>query len=241
MIMRHRLLSRAAMGDLSCGSAQARGGAARGRLTPESETARAQFPPRLRAAAARELRRPAAVLGQERTGGGRGWRRRSSMADSRKDDLIAWLRDAHAMEAATNDNLERLIGRADGYPQLKSQLQRHLEVSRRQLDEVKRQLDALGADSSKVKDLAMRFTGWMEPLVGAFAADELPKHCLAAHAWENFEIASYRSMLGAAEELGMTDLKQMCERFIREEQEMAQFLYEHLPQITRQYLQGRGR
>ncbi len=67
----------------------------------------------------------------------------------------------------------------------------------------------------------------------------MPKNCLAAHAYEGLEIASYRSILGAAEELGMTDLRTMCERFIREEQEMANFLFEHLPEITRQYLRSR--
>jgi ferritin-like metal-binding protein YciE len=158
-------------------------------------------------------------------------------ASTKQDNLIAWLRDAHAMEAATTDNLERLIGRADDYSQLKSQLQRHLEISRRQREEVEQQLKKLGSDTSTLKDLAMRFTGWMQPFLGALAPDEMPKHCLAAHAWENFEIASYRSMLGAAQELGMGDLQQMCERFIREEQEMAQFLFDQLPQITRQYLQ----
>jgi ferritin-like metal-binding protein YciE len=161
-------------------------------------------------------------------------------ANTKKDDLISWLRDAHAMEAATTGNLERLIGRANDYPQLKSQLQRHLEVSRRQCDEVEQQLKKLGSDTSTLKDLAMRFTGWMQPYVGALTADEMPKHCLAAHAWEQFEVASYRSMLGAAQELGIDDLQQMCERFDREEQEMAQFLFDHLPQITRQYLQRHG-
>src|SRR5688572_17926674 len=47
---------------------------------------------------------------------------------------------------------------------------------------------------------------------------------------------SYRSLLGAAEELGLADLRDMCERFIAEEQEIATFLFENLPEITRQYL-----
>jgi ferritin-like metal-binding protein YciE len=47
-------------------------------------------------------------------------------------------------------------------------------------------------------------------------------------------------MLGAAEELGMAELRTLCERFIREEQEMAQFLFDNLPEITRQYLRGRA-
>jgi hypothetical protein len=36
----------------------------------------------------------------------------------------------------------------------------------------------------------------------------MPKHCIAAHSWEQFEIGAYRSMLGAAEKLGMSDLQQ---------------------------------
>src|SRR5437763_1910202 len=58
----------------------------------------------------------------------------------------------------------------------------------------------------------------------------------AAHSWEQFEIGAYRSMLGAAEELGMRELQQMCERFVREEQEMANVFFDQLPAITRQYL-----
>jgi ferritin-like metal-binding protein YciE len=159
------------------------------------------------------------------------------MAVSKQDVVIAWLRDAHAMETATTDNLERLIGRAGEYPQLKSQLQRHLEVSRRQVQEVEQQLKSLGSDSSTLKDMAMRFTGRLEPLLSGITSDDMPKHCIAAYSWEQFEIASYRAMLGAADELGKTDLEQMCELFIREEQEMANFLFENLPAITRQYLQ----
>ena len=156
--------------------------------------------------------------------------------DQQEDNLIAWLRDAHAMEAATTDNLERLIARADKYPQLKTPMQHHLEVSRRQKDELEEQLKALGSDTSTLKDMAMRLAGRLEPLLSGVTADDMPKHCIAAHSWEQFEIGAYRSMLGAAEELGMSDLQQMCERFIREEQEMANVFFEQLPAITRQYL-----
>jgi ferritin-like metal-binding protein YciE len=162
------------------------------------------------------------------------------MANRQQGDVMAWLRDAHAMEAGTIDNLERLIGLSDEYPQLKSQLAHHLEVSKRQRDEIERALERLGTDRSKLKDWAMRLAGQMEPLVSWFTRDSMPKNCLAAHAYEALEIASYRSLLGAAEELGMAELRGMCERFIREEQEMADFLFEHLPEITRQYLRSRA-
>jgi ferritin-like metal-binding protein YciE len=76
----------------------------------------------------------------------------------------------------------------------------------------------------------------LEPLLSGVTADDMPKHCIAAHGWEQFEIAAYRSMLGAAEELGISGLQYMCERFIREQQEMANVFFEQLPAITRQYL-----
>lgn len=162
------------------------------------------------------------------------------MSDTKRDDLITWLRDAHAMEAATIDNLQRLIEAADDYPQLRMQAQRHREASIRQRDEIERELGRLGSDPSTIKDMAMKLPGNMEPLLSMFTPDSMPKNCIAGHAWEHFEIASYRSMLGAAEELGMTELRAMCERFIAEEKEMADFFHQHLPEITRQYLRRRA-
>ncbi len=162
------------------------------------------------------------------------------MATTKKDDLITWLRDAHAMEAAHVDNIERLVGLTDDYPQLKAQLQRHLDVTKRQREEIQRQLEHLGSDTSTLKDWGMRLPGMVQPLLSMFTPDSMPKNCLAAQGYEAFEIASYRSMLGAAEELGMTELRAMCERFISEEQEMATFIFDHLPEITRQYLRGRA-
>src|SRR3954451_22453928 len=140
------------------------------------------------------------------------------------------------MEAATTDNLERLVARADQFSQLKAQMQRHVEISRRQAEEIEGQLKALGSDTSMLKDMAMRVAGRLEPLLSGITADDMPKHCIAAHSWEQFEIGAYRSMLGAADELGMSELQQICERFIREEQEMANVFFEQLRAITRQYL-----
>lgn len=162
------------------------------------------------------------------------------MSDTRRDDLISWLRDAHAMEAATIDNLQRLIEAADDYPRLKAQAQRHRQASIRQRDEIERELGQLGSDPSTLKDVAMKLPGNMEPLLSLFTPDSMPKNCIAGQAWEHFEIASYRSMLGAAEELGMAELRAMCERFIAEEKAMADFFYEHLPEVTRQYPRGRA-
>src|SRR5947207_9199931 len=119
------------------------------------------------------------------------------------------------------------IARADDCP-LKTEMERHAEISRRQKDEIERQLKALGSDTSAWKDAAMRLAGRLEPLVSGITAYDMPKHLIAAHSWEQFEIRAYRSMLGTAEELEMADLKTMCERFIPEEEEMAKTFFEEL-------------
>jgi ferritin-like metal-binding protein YciE len=162
------------------------------------------------------------------------------MAQGKKDELIAWLRDAHAMETATVDNLERLIGRARDYPRLSSAMERHLEESRQQEQALKAQLQALGSDTSALKEAATRLIGRLEPLLSGATGDDMPKHLIAAHAWEQFEIASYQSMLGAARALGLGDLALLCERFMREEQAMAQVFFDELPAVTQDYLQHRS-
>jgi ferritin-like metal-binding protein YciE len=162
------------------------------------------------------------------------------MASTKRDDVIAWLRDAHAMEAAHVDSLDRLIRLSDEYPQLKNELQKHHAISIKQRDEIEQELARFDSRRSILKDWTMKFTGQIEPFVSRFTQDSIPKNCLLAHAYEAFEIAAYRALLGAAEELDMEELRSMCERYIREEQDMANFLFEHLPQITSQYLRTRG-
>jgi ferritin-like metal-binding protein YciE len=98
---------------------------------------------------------------------------------------------------------------------------------------------AAGSDTSTLKDLAMRLTGTMQPLLSGISPDNMPKNCIAGHAWEHFEIASYRSLEAAAEELGMNELRAMCQRCVQEEEEMADFFLQHLAEVTRHHLKSR--
>ena len=45
------------------------------------------------------------------------------MANSPRENLAHWLRDAHAMEVGMLDNLRRLAGRVVSYPQLKARIE----------------------------------------------------------------------------------------------------------------------
>ena len=141
------------------------------------------------------------------------------------------------METGTIRNLQRLIARAGEHPALQQKLREHLEESRNQADTLEGYLKRMGASPSTLKEAAIRAAGLIEPYLVGVASDDMPKHCLAAHAWEHFEIASYRILKAAASTLGMHDLEQTCGSFLEQEQSMADFLLELMPDVTRKHLQ----
>ncbi len=157
------------------------------------------------------------------------------MADAKKA-LVQWLRDAHAMEAAQVDNIERNVKNLEQFPTVRGRFQQHLEVSRRHVEEIDRHLDRLGADRSMLKDAAMKMTGAMQPFIGGASSDAPLKHLIAAQAYEQFEVASYRSLGAAAQLAGETDISAMCDRFIEDERTMAEFIDQQLPEVTREHM-----
>src|SRR5690606_20412610 len=94
----------------------------------------------------------------------------------------------------------------------------------------------MGGDRSRLKDMAMKFAGMVQPYVGGAAKDEVVKHMLAAHAYENFEMASYRSLAAAAESIGDAQIKDMCERSLQQKRQMADWIDQQLPMVTKEYL-----
>jgi rubrerythrin len=69
-------------------------------------------------------------------------------------------------------------------------------------------------------------------MLHAFASDEVMKHALASYAFEQFEAACYRALVTAAEQAGEREVASTCATILREEEEMAAWLWEHLPQLT---------
>lgn len=157
------------------------------------------------------------------------------MTDTR-DTVVAWLRDAHAMEAAAVDNIEKNIDRFEDYPTVRQVFREDLEVSRRNAKELETTLERLDADRSALKDLGMKFASSLQPLLVGAAKDDVVKHMLAAQAYKHFEVASFRSLSAAAETIADPQLKALCERSADEKKKLAARYEEHLPQVTRDFL-----
>jgi ferritin-like metal-binding protein YciE len=149
--------------------------------------------------------------------------------------LIVWLRDAHAMEKQAEQVLSKTASRIENYPELKAQIERHLEQTRRQADLIQGCLKRYDGTST-LKDTAARMIGFMQAQSGLFVGDEIVKASMGSYVFEEMEIAAYKILMAAAEKCGDVETKRVCESILREEEEMARWLDEHLPLITRQYL-----
>lgn len=154
-----------------------------------------------------------------------------------EENLMAWLRDAHAMETQAVQMLEGQAQRLENYPELRAKAQEHMEQSRLQAEMLEHCIERRGGSVSGFKEAAAGFMGNMQALSGLFITDEVMKGSIASYTFEHFEIANYRSLIAAAEQVGDQQTRDTCEEILRQEEAMASWLEQHLPEVTRQYLQ----
>ena len=63
--------------------------------------------------------------------------------------------------------------------------------------------------------------------------DEIVKNFLSDYGAEYFEIGCYRSLVAAAEDLGKPEIAVICEEILMEEESMAQWIEDKIPEVTR--------
>lgn len=153
-----------------------------------------------------------------------------------RDNLVAWLRDAHSMEEQSEKMLTALTKRLKNYPELKDRIDQHIEETRHQTQIVSTCLERLGSDTSTMKDTAAKMLAMAQGMSGMFVSDEVIKATLATYAFEHMEIASYKAIIAAAEMHGDVEIQLACEQILVQEQEMADWLSKHLPIITHKFL-----
>ncbi len=154
-----------------------------------------------------------------------------------KDQIIAWLQDAHAMEQSLANALQQHIRDARDLPEIRERLERHLEETRRHGQRVQTCLESLGAEPSTVKSAAAGAMGALQGMSTGMFRDELVKNALADYAMEHFEMACYSSLASAAEDAGLSEIARVCREIFGEEAEMADWLEEQIPEITRLHLE----
>lgn len=153
-----------------------------------------------------------------------------------KERLAQWLRDAHAMEEQAETMISSQVSRLENYPELRERFSQHLEETRSQARRVGECLERMGESTSTMKDASAKLLATAQGLSGVFAGDEVMKGSLASYTFEHMEIASYRILSAAAEEVGDLETKRVCEEILLEEEAMADWLEDHLPEVTHAFL-----
>lgn len=149
------------------------------------------------------------------------------------DLLVAWLNDAYGMENALVQILEHQVKDAQELPEVQSRIQLHLEQTRQHAEMVKSCVERLGGSTSSLKSGLASLFGQMQALSTGAAQDEMVKNALADFAAENFEVASYTALITAAQEIGDMQTVTVCQQILQQDQEMAQWLAQNLPNLVR--------
>ena len=154
-----------------------------------------------------------------------------------KELVIAWLNDAHATEFGIAQVLERHVEEAKDHPQMQTGLQRHLEQTRRHAELVKGCVERMGGETSGIKSGMASVMGAVQGMTTKLAKDELIKNASHDYGTEHFEIACYTSLIAAAENLGDQETVRVCQEILRDDQAMADFLFQQIPLVTIEMLQ----
>jgi ferritin-like metal-binding protein YciE len=155
--------------------------------------------------------------------------------------LTSGLRNAYAMENGALERLERQAARLGHYPEIAAQIQRHFAETGRQLERLQKCLDALGTDPSDNSSVAPPGLDSIASDAGVSGSDEILRDAFASLAFENYEIAAYKSLLTLCEMAIQRSIAPLLQDSLDEEEAMARWLKENLSRLTRDYVSERER
>ncbi|WP_456843313.1 ferritin-like domain-containing protein [Bradyrhizobium sp. USDA 4486] len=158
------------------------------------------------------------------------------MANAARDTFVVGLRNAHAMEVQARELMERQSERLDEYPEVKAKVSAHLQETNEQLRRLEQCLEACGESTSSLKDTAQSVMANMQAMAHSAAGDEILKNTFANNAFENFEIAAYKSLLALCGAAGVPAAKEKLEASLKEEQRMASWIDSNVEKVTMEYL-----
>ncbi len=156
--------------------------------------------------------------------------------ESVKNIFITGLQNAHALEKEALQLMQRQVERFEHYPEMSDLLRNHIRETEGQVRRLDEMLHTFGEDRSLLKDMATQFMANMAAAGHMPMADEVLKNTFANHAFENFEIASYKSLIAMAEAAGHQRFVPALQETLREEEKTAQLIYDMIEPITLKYL-----
>lgn len=166
------------------------------------------------------------------------------MATSRNDILqsvfVTGLKNVHGVEHQALALIDRQLDHLTNYPEVADKLRKHRVETEQQVVRVEEILDGFGESRSLLKDAALTVSGNLAAFAHVFAPDEILKNTFANFAFENFEAASYTSLIALAEAGSFAQATSLLQTSLTEEQAMAAWLDSNNAALTLRYVERRA-
>jgi ferritin-like metal-binding protein YciE len=135
------------------------------------------------------------------------------------DQLTKYLTDVHSIEVQALAQM-KAAPRIAGDERLAAAFEEHLNETGEHERLVREALEARGADTSGLKDLAGRVGGWAMIAFARLNPDTPGKLVAHAYSYEHMELAAYELLSRAARRAGDEHVVELAERIGREERAM---------------------
>ncbi|MBY4593257.1 MULTISPECIES: ferritin-like domain-containing protein [Rhizobium] len=156
--------------------------------------------------------------------------------DETREIFVTGLKNAHAMENQALSIMKPQLSRIENYPKIGAKLDQHIRETEGQIVRLEEVLDGLNEGHSSLKDMALSLMGSMAAMSHTMAGDEILKNSFANFAFENFEMAAYKSLLTVAEVGGYGAASTALQANLAEETAMARWLDENIVSVTTKFL-----
>lgn len=149
--------------------------------------------------------------------------------------FITGLKNAHGVEHQALALIDRQLDHLASYPEISDMLRKHRAETEQQIERVDGILAGFDEKASAIKDAALGFVGNMAAIAHVFTPDEVVKNSFANHAFENFEIAAYTSLITLADAGSFASATPLLQQSLSEEQRMANWVLDNIPATTLKY------
>ncbi|VTP75538.1 Domain of uncharacterised function (DUF892) [Leclercia adecarboxylata] len=147
-----------------------------------------------------------------------------------------WLRDAHAMEKQAESMLESMASRIDNYPDVRARIEQHITETKQQITVLEEILDRNDISRSMLKDSMSKMMAFGQSVGGMVTSDEIVKGSISGYVFEQFEIAVIPPCWPRRKKPGTWRQCLLSSLSLRKKQRMADWLIQHIPDTTEQFL-----
>ena len=146
------------------------------------------------------------------------------------------LQNTHAAEQQGLQQMELQIPSLGDYPDYAALLRTHVEVTKRQLQQIEQALDDVGASTAGLRETVTGAVGTVGAAVHGIMPDATLKNLYAGYAFQGEQIAAYTSLAVIAEAAGYPQHGSWIAAAIREEKSAADAVEKIIGSVTSQFL-----